>query len=69
MKLIYNRPQILNRLNAEKSIISTTGDSLITKKDYNKLYEQYENNIDFWSLKNLKNNLQKNILNNLLTYW
>ncbi len=66
MKFTYNRPLILNRLNKD-----TAYNIVITKKNdyYNKLYEQYSQNLDFWCLDNLKNNLQKRLLTTLVTYW
>ncbi len=71
MKFNYNRPQILNRLNLCHSSLNQSQQvgPVIIKKDYNKLYEQYEQNIDFWSIENLRNNLQQSLLNQLISYW
>lgn len=64
LKFEYNRPQIFNRLNRE-----AFSNSVEKKNKYEQLYEQYEKNIDFWSLEYLTKTLQQKVLNLLLNYW
>ena len=65
LKFEYNRPQIFNRLNRE----AFSNNSVEKKNKYEQLYEQYEKNIDFWSLEYLTRTLQSKVLNLLLNYW
>ena len=66
IKFEYNRPQIYNRLNRETFSNSNSAEK---KNKYELLYEQYEKNIDFWSLEYLTKTLHPKVLNFLIYYW
>jgi hypothetical protein len=68
LKLNYNQPSILNRINGEHLPDSSSSTSS-KKNKYLKLYSQYEKNIDYWSYDNLINNVQKRLLHIMINYW
>ena len=67
MKLNYNQPSILNRINGEN--LPDPSAAVSKKNKYLQLYSQYEKNIDFWSYENLINNVQKRLLYIMINYW
>lgn len=69
LKLNYNQPSILNRINGENLVSDVTNSSSLKKNKYLNLYSNYEKNSDFWSFDYLKNHLQKKVLNVLINYW
>jgi hypothetical protein len=70
LKLNYNQPSILNRINGENLSDSSSSKTVSNKKNkYLQLYSQYEKNIDFWSYDNLINNVQKRLLHIMVNYW